>query len=61
VIDLVMLLDTCSFQDALNFLSDQNISFSFSPDIPVIKKDNDEIIGIVHVQSISHPALCGYL
>ncbi len=61
VIDLVMLLDNCSFQDALNFLSDQNISFSFSPDIPVIKKDNDEIIDIVHVQSISHPALCGYL
>jgi len=61
VIDLVMLLDNCSFQDALNFLSDQNISFSFSPDIPVIKKDNDEIIGIVNVQSISHPALCGCL
>ncbi len=61
VIDLVILLVNCSFQDALNFLSDNTISFSFCPEIPDTKKDIDEIIGIVQVQSISHPALCGYL
>jgi hypothetical protein len=61
LIDLVMLLENCSFQDALNFLSDNNISFSFCPDTSGTKKDNDAVIGIVQVQSISHPALCGYL
>jgi hypothetical protein len=61
VIDLVMLLKNCSFQDALNFLSDNIVSFSFCPDIPGTKKDNDAVIAIVQVQSISHPALSGYL
>jgi hypothetical protein len=61
VIDLVMLLENCSFQEALNFLSDNTISFSFCPDIPDTKKDTDAVIDIVQVQSISHPALCGYL
>ena len=61
VIDLVMLLENYSFQDALNFLSDQSISFSFCPDISDTKKDKDAIIDLIHVQSISHPALCGYL
>ncbi len=61
VIDLVMLLENCSFQDALNFLSENTISFSFGPDIPDTKKDIDTVIDIVQVQSISHPALCGYL
>ncbi len=61
VIDLVMLLENCSFQDALNFLSDNTISFSFGPEIPDTKKDTDAVIDIVQVQSISHPALCGYL
>jgi len=61
VIDLVILLENCSFQEALNFLSDNTISFSFCPDIPDTKKDTDAVIDIVQVQSISHPALCGYL
>jgi len=61
VIDLVMLLENCSFHDALNFLSESTISFSFSsnPSAPI--KDNDTVITIVQVQSISHPALSGYL
>ncbi|MGM1054752.1 MAG: toprim domain-containing protein [Bacteroidota bacterium] len=61
VIDLVMLLENCSFQDALDFLSENTISFSFSPDPSAPKKDNDAVTTIVQVQSISHPALCGYL
>ena len=61
VIDLVMLLKNCSFQDALNFLSDNIVSFSFCPDISGTKKDNEAVIAIEQVQSISHPALSGYL
>jgi len=61
VIDLVMLLENCSSQDALNFLSDNSISFSFSPEVPDTKKEKDAFIGIVQVQDISHQALCGYL
>ena len=61
VIDLVMLLENCSFQDALNFLSDNTISFSFCPEIADTKNDTDAVIDIVHVQNISHQALCGYL
>lgn len=61
VIDLVMLLENCSFQDALNFLSENTISFSFSPDPSAPKTNNDSIITIAQVQSISHLALRGYL
>ncbi len=61
VIDLVMLLKNCSFQDALDFLSENSISFSFSPDPSAPTKDNDTVITIVQAQSISHPGLCGYL
>ncbi len=61
VIDLIMLLENCSFQDALDFLSEKIISLSFSPDPSATKKDNDTVTTIVQVQSILHPALCGYL
>jgi hypothetical protein len=61
VIDLVMLLENCSFQDALDFLLENTISFSFSPDPSAPKTNNDSIITIVQVQSISHLALRGYL
>ncbi|MFN4764569.1 toprim domain-containing protein [Gillisia sp. Q332] len=61
VIDLVMLLENCSFQDAEDFLSDPGISFSFSPEIPVAKKNKTAVIDMVQVQGISHPALSEYL
>jgi len=38
VIGLVMLLETCSFQDALDFHSENFFSFSFCPEIPGKKK-----------------------
>jgi DNA primase len=53
VIDLVMLLETCSFQDALDFLSGNSISFSFCPEIPGKKKKmKDAVIEIVHMLQI---------
>ncbi|MFO8147023.1 MAG: toprim domain-containing protein [Gillisia sp.] len=61
VINLVMLLENCSFQDAIDFLSDPSISFSFCPEIPVAKKNKAAVIEIAQVQGISHPALSEYL
>ncbi|MFO8147510.1 MAG: CHC2 zinc finger domain-containing protein, partial [Gillisia sp.] len=61
VIDLVMLLANCTFQEALNFLSENTISFSFSSIPSVPKTNNEAVITINQVQNISHPALCGYL
>jgi hypothetical protein len=61
VIDLVMLLENCSFQDALDFLSGNSISFSFCPEIPDKKKEKEAVISIVQTQPISHPALREYL
>jgi len=61
VIDLVMLLENCSFQDALDFLSGNSIPFSFCPETPDTKKEKEAVITILQTQPISHPALRGYL
>ena len=60
-IDLVMLVCNCTFQEALHFLSEEQISFSFSPENFSPEKADYDVIEIVQVKKITHPALVKYL
>ena len=59
VIDLVCLIFDCSVQDALNFLNDDVSYFSFHQQAIFVKKE--DVISIIEVKEIKHPALIQYL
>ncbi|MDX1751927.1 MAG: toprim domain-containing protein [Salinimicrobium sediminis] len=59
VIDLVIVLKSCSPREALRYLSSQS-SFFFNPP-EVEKSKRDEPLKIHHIKEIQHPALLQYL
>src|SRR5690606_12146508 len=61
VIDLVMQILNCNFQDALLYLSDEKFSFSFSRETFYPKETCIDVIKLVQVKDITHPALNNYI
>jgi len=60
-IDLIMLINNCTFKEALLFISKEQFSFSFSPENSSPKKEDCDVIEIIQVKEITHPALVKYL
>jgi len=61
VIDLVMLLLKCSFQESLLFLAENSIPFSFCPKTSPVTKTLNEAFTITRVKFLSHPAIIRYV
>ncbi len=61
VIDLVMLLLKCSFQESLLFLAENPIPFSFCPKTSPVTKTLNKAFFITKVKFLSHPALIRYV
>ncbi len=61
VIDLVMLLLKCSFQESLEFLAENSIPFSFCPETSPVTKTPNEAFSITQVKVLSHPEIIRYV
>ena len=61
IINLIMDLNSCSFKEALSFLSGDFSNFSFCPPLTRKHKNKENQVIITGVTSIDHPGLIQYL
>ncbi len=61
VIDLVMLLLKCNFQEGMLFLAEHPIPFSFCPKTAPVTKNLNKTFTITGVKFLTHPAIIKYV